>query len=211
MKKVEHVSWHKMLNQALLSNVVCAAVLSCLVMLDTSGASAASLEGVDGEHGLLTVSGELVDSPCRLSMESRDQTVDLGTLASADLVYPGERSQPVSFTVHLEGCMPASGGLYDVQTGVGTMSDSQPVVNMSFTAPTDFNDPSLMKLIGVEGIALRMTDSHNRDVRLGSLGVPQLLTPGDNTLHWTIVAERVPGPLRPGAFRAVTDFKLSYD
>lgn len=211
MKKAGNVSWYKMLSQALMSNVIWGAVISGLVMLDASGATAASLEGVDGEHGLLTVSGELVDSPCQLSMESRDQTVDLGTLASAELKHPGARSQPVSITVHLEGCMLASGGLYDSQTAVATMSDSQPVVNLAFTAPADFSDPSLMKLTGVEGIALRMIDSHNRDVRLGSFGVPQLLTPGDNTLRWTIVAERVPGRLSPGAFRAVTDFKLSYD
>ncbi|ENY5536621.1 fimbrial protein [Salmonella enterica] len=180
-------------------------------MLATTCAGAASLEGVDGEHGLLTVTGELVDSPCRLSMDSRDQSVDLGTLASADLVYPGARSQPVIVTVKLEGCLPAAGRQYDAHTGTTTFSRSQPVVDVAFSAPADFSDPALMKLTGVEGIALRITDQNNRDIRLGSRGAPQLLTPGDNSLHWLIFAERLPGPLRPGAFRAVADFRLSYD
>jgi len=209
--KSKLMPWCRMLRSALLSNLACSAALSGLVMLAASGAGAASLEGVDGENGMLMITGELVDSPCRLSMDSRDQTVDLGTLASADLRYPGARSQPVTVAVRLEGCLPAAGSLYDVQTGATTLSNSQPVVDVAFTAPVDFNDPTLMRLEGVEGIALRMTDDHNRDVRLGSRGVPQLLTPGDNTLHWTIVAERVPGPIRPGEFRAVADFKLSYD
>lgn len=209
--KAEHTLWRRMLRSALLSNLACSAAISGLVMFTTSGAGAASLEGVDGENGMLTVTGELVDSPCRLSMDSRDQTVDLGTLASADLRYPGARSQPVTVAVRLEGCLPAAGSLNDAQTGTATLSNSQPVVDVAFTAPADFSDPSLMKLDGVEGIALRMTDDHNRDVRLGSRGVPQLLVPGDNTLRWTIMAERVPGPIRPGAFRAVADFKLSYD
>lgn len=211
MKQAEYTLWRRMLRSALLSNLLFGAMMSGLVMLSTVGARAMSLEGVDGEHGLLTITGELVDSPCRLSMDSRDQTIDLGTLASADLGYLGARSRPVAFNVRLEGCLPASGYLYDVFTGHTTLSKSQPVVNVEFSAPADFSDPSLMKLSGIEGIALRMTDSHNRDVRLGTQGVPQLLEPGDNILHWTIVAERIPGPLKPGAFQAVTDFKLSYD
>ncbi|HGU9824257.1 TPA: fimbrial protein [Enterobacter cancerogenus] len=211
MKQAEISPLRRMLRHAVLSNLACATVLSGLVMLSAVGAGAASLEGVDGEHGLLTVTGELVDSPCRLSMDSRDQTVDLGTLAAADLTYPGERSRPVTVTVRLEGCLPASGRQYDAQTGLTTLSHSQPVVSVAFTAPADSSDPSLMKLAGVEGIALRLTDDQNRDVRLGSRSAVQLLSPGDNTLRWTVVAERVPGLLRPGAFRAVTDFKLSYD
>lgn len=210
-EKAEYTLWRRMLRSALLSNLACGAAISGLVMLVASVAEAASLEGVDGENGMLTVTGELVDSPCRLSMNSRDQTVDLGTLASADLRYPGARSQPVTIAVRLEGCLPAAGSLYDARTGNVTLSDNQPVVDVAFMAPTDFSDPSLMKLEGVEGIALRMTDERNRDVRLGGHTVPQLLTPGDNTLRWTIVAERVPGSLRPGAFRAVAGFKLSYD
>ncbi|MBM7016681.1 type 1 fimbrial protein [Enterobacter cloacae] len=208
--KAEHALWRRMLRSALLSNLVCGAAISGLLML-AAGAEAVSLKGVDGEQGMLTVTGELVDSPCRLSMDSRDQTVDLGTLASADLRYPGARSQPVTVAVRLEGCLPAAGSLYDERTGAVTLSNSQPVVEVAFTAPADLSDPSLMKLTGVEGIALRMTDDHNRDIRLGSRGIPQQLSPGDNTLRWSIIAERVPGPLRPGAFRAVTDFRLSYE
>lgn len=211
MKKAEYSLWRRMLRSALLSNLIFGTAVSGMVMLSSIDARAMSLEGVDGEHGLLTITGALVDSPCRLNMESRDQTVDLGTLASADLRYPGARSNPVIFTVQLEGCLPASGYLYDSETGNTTLSNNQPVVDMSFSAPADFSDPSLMKLTGAEGIALRLTDSHNHDVRLGSRGVPQLLNPGDNTLSWTVVAERVPGPMIPGTFRAVADFKLNYD
>lgn len=211
IKKTEKIIWRKIVRSAFLSNMAWGAAVSLLVMMIAVGTEAASLEGVDGEHGMLTVTGELVDSPCRLSMDTRDQTVDLGTLASADLEYLGARSQPVIIKVRLEGCLLSSGGLYDVRTGTATVSESQPVVDVSFMAPSDLNDASLMKLNGVSGIALRITDSRNNDIRLGGHGVPLLLTPGDNTLSWTVVAERVAGPMVPGAFKAITDFKLSYD
>lgn len=211
MKTSELRTWRRMLLSALLSSLLGGGAVSALVMLASAEAGAASLESVNGEHGTLTVRGELVDSPCRLSMETRDQSIDLGALASADLAYPGARSRPVRFAVRLEGCLVASGHLRDAETDATTRGVNQPVVDVAFTAPADFSDPSLMKLTGVEGIALRLTDGHNRDVRLGSRGMPQLLTPGDNSLGWTVVAERTPAPLVPGAFRAVADFRLSYE
>lgn len=204
-------TWRRMLLSALISSLCGGGVATGIVMLVSSEACAASLENVDGEHGTLTVSGQLVDSPCRMSMESRDQSIDLGTLASADLTYPGARSRPVRFDVRLQGCLVASGNIRDARSDASVWGHSQPVVNVSFTAPQDFSDPSLMKLNGVQGIALRITDSRNRNMRLGSFGVPQLLTPGRNSLRWTVVAERVPGPLVPGVFKAVADFRLSYD
>ncbi|EDW1731967.1 type 1 fimbrial protein [Salmonella enterica subsp. enterica] len=210
MKKAECAPCYRMLSQAMLSNFTCALMLSSLVMLTASGVRAESFDGVDGEYGVLTVTGDLVDSPCHLSMDSRDQTIDLGMLAASELKYPGARSRPVQATVRLEGCLPAAGNLYDTQTGAVTISNNQPVVDVAFSAPTDSSSPSLVKLTGVKGIALRMTDDKNRVVRFGSHGKQHILSPGDNILHWTIVAERVQGPLLPGAFRAVTDFKLSY-
>jgi type 1 fimbria pilin len=187
-------------------------MISTLFLLASMEANAeASLTDVDGEHGILHVYGQLVDSPCRLSMASRDQTVDLGMLASGDLISPGARSQPVAFSVQLLGCLVASGHLVDDRSDSTVWGANQPVVSVGFTAPADFSDPSLMKLNGVQGVALRITDSNGDDMRLGSHGVPKLLTPGDNTLTWMLQAERVPGQLVPGSFQAVADFRMSYD
>lgn len=211
MKNAELSNWHRMLRSALLSSLAGGGALSGLVLLAAGEVKAASLKEVDGEHGILTVVGELVDSPCRLSMDSHDQTLDLGTLASADLARPGARSNPVRLNVRLEGCLVAYGFIKDERTDAATWSANQPIVSVAFNAPADFSNPSLIRLTGVQGIALRLTDNNNREVRLGSQGVPTILTPGDNTLNWTVTAERVPGPLVPGPFRAIADFRLSYE
>ncbi|HIF2548594.1 TPA: fimbrial protein [Salmonella enterica] len=203
--------WRRMVLAALLSSIGGSGMVSSVMTLASPLAGAATLENVDGNHGILTIAGQLVDSPCRLSMESRDQTVDLGTLATADLANIGASSQPLEFMVHLEGCLRASGHLRDARSDSTTWGVDQPVVNVAFMAPVDMSDPSLIKLNGVQGIALRLKDARNHVVIPGSQGVPQLLIPGNNTLRWTIIAERIPGPLTPGAFRAVTDFRLSYD
>lgn len=203
----------RMLMSALASTLAGAVLVSAVVLPVRAQVESAyhPLSEVDGEHGLLHVKGELTDSPCRLTMDSMDQTIDLGTLASADLAYPGARSAPVHFTLRLQDCLVASGHIRDARSGGTVYGVNHPVVSVSFTAPADFSDPSLMKLHGVQGIALRMTDSRNHDVRVGSRGVPQLLTPGDNQLGWTVVAERTPEAIVPGPFRATADFRLSYD
>ncbi len=203
----------EMLLSALVSTLAGAALISVVVLPVRAQTLSAyhPLSDVDGEHGLLHVKGELTDSPCRLTMDSMDQTIDLGTLASADLAYPGARSAPVRFILRLQDCLVASGHIRDTRSGGTVFGVNHPVVSVSFTAPADFSDPSLMRLHGVQGIALRMTDVHNHDVRLGSRGVPHLLTPGDNQLGWTVVAERTPEALVPGPFRATADFRLSYD
>lgn len=203
----------EMLLSALVSTLAGAALISVVVLPVRAQTLSAyhPLSDVDGEHGLLHVKGELTDSPCRLTMDSMDQTIDLGTLASADLAYPGARSAPVRFTLRLQDCLVASGHIRDTRSGGTVFGVNHPVVSVSFTAPADFSDPSLMRLHGVQGIALRMTDARNHDVRLGSRGVPKLLTPGDNQLAWTVVAERTPEALVPGPFRATADFRLSYD
>ncbi|MBF7997764.1 fimbrial protein [Rahnella laticis] len=211
-RKYPSATVFKALLPALIGKWSGCALISMVFSLTSFEANAQNtLASVDGEHGLLHIYGQLVDSPCRLSMDSRDQSVDLGTLASGDLSYPGARSWPVYFTVHLQGCLVASGHLDDERTDGTVWGADQPVVSVNFTAPADFNDPSLIRLNGVQGIALRVTDSRNRDMRLGSRGVPQLLTPGDNTLSWKVQAERVPGQLVPGRFQAVADFRMSYD
>lgn len=176
-----------------------------------SVAMAESLEHVDGEHGQLDVYGELVDSPCRLSMDSRDQTVDLGTLAAASLIQTGDRSMPLHFMLRLDNCLAASGHIRDQRTDATVVGINQPVVTLMFTAPADPLAPTLIKLNGVSGIGLRITDSLHRDIRLGSLGAPQILSPGNNTLTWSLMAERTAGPLIPGPFRATADIRLSYD
>ncbi|WP_368045634.1 fimbrial protein, partial [Escherichia coli] len=61
------------------------------------------------------------------------------------------------------------------------------------------------------GLALRLLDDAGQDIRLGSRGQPLLLTPGQNSLIYTVRPERTAAMLNPGAYTATVDFRLSYD
>lgn len=166
---------------------------------------------VAGTNGTLYVQGALTESACRLDMSSAHQVVSLGETGAGRLQVIGARSDPVGFELRLTDCLRSPASSRDLRTGGVAWANNQPAVTVSFNATRDADNPQLVKVQGVSGLALRLRDSHGRDVRLGSRGQPLLLTPGQDMLNYTVAAERTPAGLVAGSYRAVVDFHLSYD
>ncbi|ASM07961.1 TPA: type 1 fimbrial protein [Serratia marcescens] len=166
---------------------------------------------VEGANGVLQVRGALTESACRLEMTSARQDIWLGETGTARLRQAGDRGLPVAFELRLQDCLRASTSQRDARTGALTWAPNQPAVTVSFGAPADMDNPQLVKAQGVSGLGLRLLDGRGRDVRLGSRGEPLMLTPGQNTLSYTVAPERTAAPLMAGAYRAAVDFRLSYD
>ncbi|MEL5629029.1 fimbrial protein [Serratia nevei] len=166
---------------------------------------------VEGANGTLYVHGALTESACRLEMTSAHQDISLGETGSGRLRTVGARGEPIRFELRLEDCLHSPAGSRDVRTGSLTWADNQPAVTVSFRATRDADNPQLVKAQGVSGLGLRLENTQGEDVRLGSRGKPLLLTPGQNTLSYTITPERTPAALIVGSYQAVVDFHLSYD
>nr|WP_274851578.1 fimbrial protein [Serratia marcescens] len=166
---------------------------------------------VDGNVGHLWVSGALTESACRLEMTSARQEVLLGTTATGSLTRPGATGVPVHVALRLTDCLRSPSDNLDVRTGNRSWAPNQPAVSVSFVAPADMENPQLVRVAGAQGLGLRLRDNLGEDVRLGARGRPLRLTPGQDTLDYTITPERTAAPLVPGAYRAVVDFHLSYD
>ncbi|WP_372907099.1 fimbrial protein [Serratia sp. Ser83] len=166
---------------------------------------------VEGANGTLYVHGALTESACRLEMTSAHQDIALGETGGGRLRTVGARGEPIRFELRLEDCLRSPAGSRDVRTGGLAWTDNQPAVTVSFRATRDADNPQLVKAQGVSGLGLRLENAQGEDVRLGSRGKPLLLTPGQNTLSYTITPERTPAALMAGSYRAVVDFHLSYD
>ena len=184
-------------------------VLSILLL--ALGAQTAKAEIHDAMSGVVDISGELVNSPCVLDMSSADQAVDLGAVSRSQLLRPGDQASPVAFQLRFVDCQRASGSLLNERTGNLVWSAYQPVVSVAFLAPADAQDPRLVKVQGVTGMGLRLTDDLGRDVRLGSRGEPLFLAHGNDTLTWHAQPTRTAAALSSGAFRATVDFRLIYE
>ncbi|MBO1503376.1 type 1 fimbrial protein [Serratia proteamaculans] len=167
--------------------------------------------GVEGAHGELHISGALAAGACRLDMTSLFQQVEMGVIPTATLLRPGDQGEPVAVQLQLRDCLPVGGRQRDDRIGSLTWDSIQPVVSVSFAARMDDDNPDLVQARGASGLGLRLLDSQKRDVRLGSRGAPQLLTPYNDQLTYYVVPERTRAALAPGAFRASVDFRLNYD
>ncbi len=166
---------------------------------------------VDGEHGELQVHGRLVAGACRLDMRSAYQQVDMGMTPTVALRRPGEAAPSVSFSLLLRDCQSQGGEQTDVLTGVTAQDWHQPIVSISFVAPVDPGAPDLLIARGVTGVALKLTDGEGHQVVPGMPGRPQFVTPRQEQLVYAVALVRTPAPLTLGDFRAVVNFRMSYD
>lgn len=166
---------------------------------------------VEGANGSLYVHGALTESACRLEMASAHQDIALGEMGTGRLQVIGARGEPVRFELRLADCLHSPAGSRDLRTGGLTWANDQPAVTVSFNATRDADNPQLVKADGVSGLGLRLETAQGEDVRLGSRGKPLLVSPGQQTLSYTVAPERTSAPLMAGSYRAVVDFHLSYD
>ena len=185
------------------------AVLSFWLLIASAQHAQAQIH--DAMSGVLEISGEFVNSPCVLDMSSADQSVDLGNVSRSQLLRPGDQASPVAFQLRFLDCNRASGSLMNERTGNLVWSAYQPVVSVAFLAPADADDPRLVKVQGVTGMGLRLTDALGRDVRLGSRGEPLFLAYGNDTLTWQVQPTRTRAALSNGAFRATVDLRFIYE
>lgn len=187
------------------------AVLIAATAVVTPFARAADNWNVEGANGVLHIRGELTESACRLDMQSARQDVWLGVTGAGRLQRVGDRATPVAVRLTLRDCLRSASRLRDARTGNLLWSASRPAVSVSFVAAADVDNPRLIAVRGVSGLALRLTDEELRDVRLGSRGAPLLLAPGQNELIYTVTPQRTGASLQPGSYWAQVDFRLDYD
>lgn len=184
-----------------------------LVSVGFASAQAIAVDGanIDGLHGELHVHGTLTESACRLDMTSAWQDIDIGNTATGQLSKIGATGRPVSVTFRLQDCISEPSRLRDMRSGNLLWSPDEPSVTIRFTAQADRDNPSLIALHGVSGLALRMQDSQERDVRINENGAPLLLVPGRNELHYTLTPVRTAETLLAGAWSGRITLGLSYD
>ncbi|HDT2108499.1 TPA: type 1 fimbrial protein [Enterobacter roggenkampii] len=188
-------------------------IFRCLVGLMLTGTTlvAQAQSIVDGEAGLLHVSGSLTASPCRLDMVSQWQSVTLGNISTGQLQQAGAQGQPVNIELQLQDCLQAASYSHDANSGNLLWSPHQPAVTVRFRAPADKTMPELFAVAGASGLGLRLRDAHGHNVLPNSDATQLLLNDGQNILSYTLTPERTGAPLRAGNWHTLISFGLEYD
>lgn len=186
-------------------------VLGGLLLAVVGSAQAQDEDDIEGMSGRLNISGSMHETPCSLEMTSLHQTIDLGDVSTSQLRRPGDQARAVPFQLRFTDCNRIAGSIRSERTGNLTWSAFQPVLSVAFLAPAHPDDPRLVKVQGITGMGLQLTDVLGRDVNLGQRGEPLFLPLGGNTQTWKVRPTRTSAPLTSGAFRAVVDFRLNYE
>lgn len=166
---------------------------------------------VDGQYGVLYVSGSLSESPCRLAMTSEYQAINMGNFETSQLKYIGAKGRAVPFQIELLDCISHPTTLFNERTGQTAWSSSQPAVKIRFVAPAAEEMPNLALVEGTEGFALQLSNASGAALSLGESSNPVLLPSGQSQLTYYVSPVRTGSPLMAGAYHAVISFQMLYE
>ncbi|XTZ38506.1 fimbrial protein [Salmonella enterica] len=186
-------------------------LLLSTTLMSTAANAAQGNWSVEGAHGVLNIEGFFAEGACRLDMTSEMQQISLGATPVALLKQAGDQAQPTVFKLKLRDCIRSGGNLIAARSGNMTWDPYEPVVDITFIAATNKESPDLVKVSGVTGMGLRLTDSSHQILRLGERVSPRFITPHSDELVFYVQPVRTSLPLTPGSWQATVRFRLNYD
>lgn len=156
----------------------------------------------DQGHGTVTFTGSIIEAPCSITPETKDQTVSLGQVSNVAL-KDGGHSTPKNFYIKLENCDLTSADPGKINT-----------VTVSFTGATSIDGADLLGITGTaKGAGIALTDGAGNLIKLGNPTSAQSLGQGNNTLSFAAYLQGSKAEnavIVPGEFQSVADFTLAY-
>lgn len=150
-----------------------------------------------GGGGTVTFTGSIIDSPCTLTADTQNQTIELGQVSNKSLLNKG-RSVPKAFKLELQQC--------DIST--------LRTVQVTFAGDKDSVDPTLLGMTGsARGAGIALTNGSGTLVKLGEATPSHALLEGNNTLSFSAYLQGTAAQdvaITPGVYSAVTNFLLTY-
>ncbi|QFI54449.1 fimbrial protein [Aeromonas simiae] len=144
----------------------------------------------------LEIGGTLVADPCVLTVDTEDQTVDFGAIASKTFInHSHSVGQP--FSIHLSEC--------DL-----TLGNS---VQLTFRGEEDSDQPGTFAIGGeVAGVAIALEDSEAQPVVPGGASLPLSLNEGDTLLRYQAYLQAQDfSKVKEGEFISTLIFELEYE
>lgn len=188
------------------------AVLGCmlLVLPLVAGATPAN-EAVDGDNGVLYVSGELTRGACNIEADSKQQAIRMGVISSGKLAGADKHARGKAFHLHLRDCISSGTEEEEKQTGTVVRVEDQPEVRISFVSTKNADNPQLIAVQGAGGIGLRLEDHLHHLILPGEPGEPLVLQPGNDDLTYWLIPERTGAPLQEGAWHSTVYMRFNYE
>ncbi len=145
--------------------------------------------------GTVNFKGSVVDAPCSISVETKDQLVEFGAVASTGFTGVGSTVTTKKFPIVLENC------------AVGTYTKT----SIRFDATPDGEHIKLTPDIGVaKGVAVQLLYPDGSPVLLGYDSLSTNLNNGSNTLQFGARYIQTAAAVTTGPANAQAQFTVSY-
>lgn len=148
--------------------------------------------------GKVNMQGAIIDTACSISVNSRDQTIDMETVPVADIIRDGQGRRK-AFSIELINCI--------LERPSNNFSDWRQF-QVTFDGDAEGN------LFGVHGtasgIALKITDEDDNIARPGDPLRPKEISTGNMQLKFNIRLVANSHTLKSGDYFSVIRFKLDY-
>ena len=165
-----------------------------------------------GLHGELHFGGTVAVAPCRISLDSQEQTIDLGEQSTGHFRNVGDMTMPVPFSIHIKDCLRTHyvDNPYTMSRDLNTEGS---LVRIAFFGEgAGPNAPELLGGGGLQGVGVRLMDSEGRLIPLGQDSDPLPLHFDNDTLPLKVALQsHAPQrDIKMGRFQTLTTFRLSY-
>lgn len=146
-------------------------------------------------QGSVSFSGTVVDTPCGISPDSVDQSVNFGQISKSSL-NAGTSSVKKDFDIKLVNCT----------------IDSKSTANITFSGSTDGTDSNSLTTTGNTNAVIKISTADNKMVSFdgtSTAGAIKLKT-GDNLMRYSAWVSKGSKDVTEGEFSAVANFNITY-
>lgn len=152
-------------------------------------------------HGTVSMNGEIVDTACAISMESKEQSIDMGILPLGVIRSQGEGDYR-DVDIYLVNCDLGK------SERPGKPAEQWSVLRMTFDGESE---NGLFQVFGeASGVGIYMQDENNRQVIPGDALPEQEIFPGTMHLRYKLKLVSNNQPLRAGTYQSTIRFKVDY-
>ncbi|MGM0513125.1 hypothetical protein BFS14_22035 [Serratia fonticola] len=150
------------------------------------------------ERGNVDLQGSILNAPCTIDTDSRDQSIDMGVIPVGEINRNG-RSAARPFSIRLINC---------ILQHTDPMNHKWQYFNVTFDGKRDGN------FIGIEGeaegIALQVSDELGNIAQPGVPLPSVMLASGEKTLNYSLYLVPNYQKLKGGKYRTTVRFKMDY-
>jgi type 1 fimbria pilin len=156
--------------------------------------AAAHAHQINPKHGIVSMQGSIIDTPCAIDIHDIDQTINMSGITVDEIINNGH-SQPQPFSLTLVNCT----------------LDGEPETNPHFKVTFDGpSDSGAFSVSGATGVSLEISDAAGNIAIPGKTMPEGIVVAGTQRLDYSLRLVRNHDAIKAGSYRSALRFSIDY-